>query len=432
VPPAEPASAAPPAGVTRVLRVIARMNIGGPAHHVSMLSGRLDRNRFRTLLAHGRVGVGEGSFEHLAEREGCAVEIVVGLRPEIRPLEDLRALFGLMGVIHRFRPHIVHTHTAKAGFLGRLAAVLGPGPRPIIVHTYHGHVLEGYFGRTTSAVYRFLERRLGLVSDCLIGVSQATVDDLVRLGIAPRERFRLVPIGLDLGRFIRPDAQAAAALRRACGVADGELLAAYVGRLVPIKRVDLVLRAVAGARHRGAPLRLVVAGDGERRQELESLASQLGIREAVRFVGYVSDSSVVAGAADLAILASDNEGTPVALIEAAAAERPAVATAVGGVPAVVLPGTGMLVPRGDHEALAEALTHLADDAELRSQMGARARQHVLQHFSIERLLSDVQTLYDELLADRRQGGSGFGRMADTVPKSCVRSVDEYVRSLNSR
>jgi glycosyltransferase involved in cell wall biosynthesis len=408
VAPAEPVPATS-AGVTRVLRVIARMNIGGPARHVSMLSGRLDRNEFRTLLAHGRIGIGEGSFEHLAEREGCAVKVVAGLRPEIRPLDDLRALFGLIGVIHRFRPHIVHTHTAKAGFLGRLAAMLGPGPRPIIVHTYHGHVLEGYFGRTTSAVYRFLERRLARVTDCLIGVSQATVDDLVRLGIAPREQFRLVPIGLDLERFTRPDTRAAAGLRRACGVAEGEQLVAYVGRLVRIKRVDLILRAVATARRHGAPLRLVVVGDGERRHALESLTSQLGILDAVRFMGHLSDSSQVAGAADLAILASDNEGTPVALIEAAAARRPAVATAVGGVPDVVAEGAGVLVPRGDHEALADALVLLASDAELRRQMGARARQHVLQHFSIERLLGDVHALYHELLADRRPDGSGLGR-----------------------
>jgi glycosyltransferase involved in cell wall biosynthesis len=385
----------------RVLRVIARMNIGGPAHHVSMLSGRLDPDRFRTLLVHGRVAPSEGSFEYLAEREGCAVEVVPGLGPEIRPLRDVWALIGLMGAMHRFRPHIVHTHTAMAGFLGRLAAVLSPGPRPIIVHTYHGHVLEGYFGRKKTAIYRLLERRLATVSDRLIGVSRATVDDLVRLGVARPERFRMIPIGLDLERFRQPDPEGAAALRRECGAGEKEVLAAYVGRLVPIKRVDLVLRAVAEARREAVPLRLVVAGDGERRQELERLADQLGLRDAVTFLGYVSDSSRVAAAADIAILASDNEGTPVALIEAAAAGRPAVATAVGGVPEVVVPGAGLLAPRGDHTALADALVRLARDPSLRTTMGARGREHVLQQFSIERLLSDIEDLYDELLARSR-------------------------------
>jgi glycosyltransferase involved in cell wall biosynthesis len=384
-----------------VLRVIARMNIGGPAHHVSLLSGRLDTDRFRTMLVHGRTAASEGSFEYLAERERCTVEVVAGLGPEIRPLSELRALVGLIAVIHRFRPHIVHTHTAKAGMLGRLAAVLGSRPRPIIVHTYHGHVLEGYFGPRTTAMYRYLERRLATVTDCLIGVSRATVEDLMRLGVAGGERFRMIPIGLDLERFRQPDTQAAAALRRQCGAEEKEMLAAYVGRLVPIKRVDLVLRAVAEARRQGVPVRLVVAGDGECRQELERLAAQLGLREVVTFLGYLTDSSSLAAAADIAILASDNEGTPVALIEAAAAGRPAIATAVGGVPEVVVPGAGLLAPRGDHAALAAALVRCARDAPLRTRMGAHAREHVLRRFPIERLLSDIEDLYEELLARSR-------------------------------
>jgi glycosyltransferase involved in cell wall biosynthesis len=384
-----------------VLRVIARMNIGGPAHHVSMLTGRLDPGRFQTRLAYGKIAASEGSFEHLAEREGCAVEIVTGLGPEIRPVRDLWALVGLIGVMHRYRPHIVHTHTAKAGFLGRLAAALGPGPRPIIVHTYHGHVLEGYFGRGMSAIYRFLERRLARLSDCLIGVSRATVDDLVRLGVASREQFRIIPIGLDLERFKQSDEKAAAALRLMCGAGNEEILAAYVGRLVPIKRVDQVLRAVAEASRQGLPVRLVVAGDGDCRQGLEALAAQLGVGEAVTFLGYVSDASIVVAGADLAILASDNEGTPVALIEAAAGGLPAVATAVGGVPEVVVPGAGMLVPPGDHVALAAALCRCARDQSLRARMGARAREHVLLHYSIDRLLRDVARLYGELLVRPR-------------------------------
>jgi glycosyltransferase involved in cell wall biosynthesis len=385
-------------GRIRVLRVIARMNIGGPAHHVSMLSGRLDPGRFETLLVHGKLGPGEGSFESLAGREGCRVKVLADLRPELRPAADVRALVGLMRVIRAFRPDIVHTHTAKAGFLGRLAAVLSPGPRPIIVHTYHGHVLEGYFGRPRTVLYRFLERQLGRVSDCLIGVSQATVDDLVRLGVAPRERFRVVPVGLDLDRFLRPDPEAIATVRDRCGTSAGELLVAFVGRLVPIKRVDLVLRATASARRQGAPIRLVVVGDGPCRARLELLADSLGIGEAVRFLGYLPDTSAVAAAADIAVLASDNEGTPVSLIEAGAAGRPAVATAVGGVPDVVVPGAGVLVPPGDHAALARGIVRLAGDAELRAQMGARARTHVTGSFSIGRLLSDVEELYDHLLA----------------------------------
>jgi glycosyltransferase involved in cell wall biosynthesis len=384
-----------------VLRVIARMNIGGPAYQVSMLSGRIDPERFETLLVHGSLGPGEGSFESLAHDEGCTVEVLPDLSPQIRPMADLRALFALMRMIRRYRPHILHTHTAKAGILGRLAAALSSRSRPIVLHTYHGHVLEGYFGRIPSAVYRFLERLLARVSDCLIGVSQATVDDLVRLKVAPRDRFRVVPLGLDLRRFLQLDSRAATGLRDECGATPDEVLVAYVGRLAPIKRVDLILRAVAAGRHRGAPIRLAVVGDGQCRPSLELLADRLGISGIVRFLGYLSDARPAA-AADIAILASDNEGTPVSLIEAGAAGRPAVATAVGGVPEVVIPGTGLLVPRGDHSALGRAVARLAGDAELRAEMGARAREHVASLFSIDRLVHDIEDLYDELLTRRAE------------------------------
>jgi glycosyltransferase involved in cell wall biosynthesis len=399
--PGRPRDAAAEPRAIRVLRVIARLNIGGPAYHVSMLSGRLDRQRFATLLVYGSLGEGEGSFESLARKEACAVKVLPDLNPELRPLADLRALLQLMRVIRSYRPQIVHTHTAKAGFAGRLAAVLSPGPRPIIVHTYHGHVLEGYFGRPRSALYRWLERGLARVTDCLIGVSRATVDDLVRLGVAPRDRFRVVPIGLDLSRFLQPSTDAVTALREQCGTRPGEVLVGFVGRLVPIKRVDVVLRAVAAAREQGVPVRLMVVGDGPCRASLEELAERLGIGDIVRFVGYLPDAGAAAAAAEIAILGSDNEGTPVALIEAAAAGRPAVATAVGGVPDVVTPETGLLVPAGDHAALARGLARLARAPELRAEMGGRAREHVIGRFSIDRLLSDVEQLYDELLAQRR-------------------------------
>jgi glycosyltransferase involved in cell wall biosynthesis len=394
-----PESAAPAA--TRVLQVIARMNIGGPAHHVSILSGRIDRRRFQTLLVYGRLGPREGSFESLAHVEGCRVKVLAGLTPEMRPHDDLRALLGLVRVIRTYRPQIVHTHTAKAGFVGRVAAVLSPGPRPIIVHTYHGHVLEGYFGRFRSTVYRLFERWLARVSECLIAVSEATVDDLVRLEVAPRKCFRVVPLGLDLDRFLAPDEEAALKLRKQCGISAGEVLLVFVGRLVPIKRGDLVLRAVATARLRGVPVRLMVVGDGPERPALEELAHSLGISDVVRFMGYLPDTSPAAAAADIAILASDNEGTPVALIEAGAAGRPSVATTVGGVPDVVVSGTGVLVPAGDATALADSVAWLAGDAELRAEMGARARRHVTASFSIDRVLSDIESLYDELLAGQR-------------------------------
>jgi glycosyltransferase involved in cell wall biosynthesis len=390
----------------RVMRVITRMNIGGPAYHVSILGSRLDPERFDTLLVHGSEGPGEASFADLARREGCRVQVVEHLQPKVRPLSDLRALRELTRVVRRFRPHVVHTHTAKAGMVGRLAAVLAGRPRPVLVHTYHGHVLEGFFGPVQSRFYREAERALARVSDCLIGVSRATVDDLIRLGVAPSARFRAIPLGLDLERFER--ATTGDEFRRDVGVQGGELLLTSVGRLVPTKRLEVLLRAFARLRAANAKVRLAIVGDGECRPALERLTAELGLRDTVTFVGYMQDVTGVAAASDIATLSSNTEGTPVALIEAAAAGRPAVATAVGGVADIVLDGsTGLLVPEGDDAALAAALGKLVDDPTLRSRMGAAAREHVLGRYSSSRLVRDIESLYDELLSARVNGrGSG--------------------------
>jgi glycosyltransferase involved in cell wall biosynthesis len=342
----------------------------------------------------GRPGPGEGSFEGLARRYGACLTLLPSLSPEIDPRADLTALWELRKVVRGFRPHIVHTHTAKAGALARTAALLaGEDPRPLIVHTYHGHVLEGYFGPVVTAGYRMAERGLARFSDRLVGVSQATVDDLVRLRVAPRERFAVIPVGLELDRFLSLDPRP--------GHGQDEAVALYAGRLVPIKHVDLLLRALARARGAGARLRLVVLGDGELRPGLEQLALELGIAASVAFLGYRDDVLPYLAVADIAVLSSANEGTPVALIEAAAAARPLIGTRVGGVADVVAPGCGRLVERGDEEGLAAALSELAADRGLRLGLGARARAHVRTRYAGERLLADVERLYGELLAGRR-------------------------------
>jgi glycosyltransferase involved in cell wall biosynthesis len=383
-----------------VLRVIARMNIGGPAYHVSLLSGLLDPDAYETLLVAGVVGTGEGSFASLAERYGARLQIVGALGPELNPVRDARAFLELRRAIRRFRPHIVHTHTAKAGFLGRLAALTARGQRPITVHTFHGHVLEGYFGRLASAFYRLLERWLARTSDRLIAVSEATVDDLVRLGVAAREKFEVIPVGLDLDRFLELPDDRGDAFRKEVGAGRDDVLLVYAGRLVPIKRVDRAIRAVARNRENGVRARLAIVGDGPLRKELIALRDSLDLGEVVRFVGYRDRLEDAIAGADVAILTSDNEGTPVFLIEAAAGATPAVATSVGGIPDVVTPETGLLVSREDGSALADAIERLASDRELRTALGERAREHVRGRFAHTRLLEDVDHLYRRLLAER--------------------------------
>ena len=399
-------------GRVRVLRVIARMNVGGPSHHVSLLSGRLDPERFETLLVHGRLGAEEGSLEQLAGREACRVQQLPELAPEINPRDDIRAVRALVGIIRDFRPHVVHTHTAKAGFVARIAASLVPGPRPVVVHTYHGHVLERVFGRAKSGVFRVLEHGLARRSDVLIGVSSATVDDLVRLGVARRERFRVVPLGLDLERFQQPDPAARGAFRAAAGARDGDVLLAYMGRLVPHKRVDVLIDAVARLRGSGLPVKLAIVGGGPERDALQTLAAERGVADDVHFHGYVADVVPVAHGADIAVIASRSEGTPVCIIEAAAAGRPAVAASTDGVPDIVRPETGMLVPPGDAIAFADAVQRLVEDKGLRERMGRSAREHVLPRYSVDRLLGDIERLYDELVAAAPQQA---GRRATPSP-----------------
>jgi glycosyltransferase involved in cell wall biosynthesis len=393
----------------RVLQVIGRLNMGGPAHVAALLGGRrLDPERFDALLVHGSLAPGEASLADLAEEEGARTHYLPELQQPVNPRRDLRALAKLARLMRSFRPHVVHTHTAKAGFIGRSAA-LALRPRPVIVHTYHGHVLQGYFAPARSGFYLRLERALARLSDRLVGVSRATVDELVRLGVAPPEKFSPIRLGLDLERLARPGGEASGRrLRSELGIGADDVLAVFVGRLVPIKRLELLLTALALARRSEPRLRLAIVGDGEIRPRLEQQAERIGIGGSVHFLGYRRDPVPVFAAADLAVLCSDNEGTPVSLIEAAAAGLPAVATDVGGVSEAVGSRSGLLVAPAQPRSLAAALTRMAADAELRARCGAEGRNLALSRFGAARLLSETEALYRELAARRIGAPQGGG------------------------
>ena len=386
-----------------VLRVIARLNVGGPALHVAYLTEGLAERGYDTTLVAGSLAYGEESMAHVARRRGARIVTLPHLAREVSPLNDLLAVWHLAKLIRAQRPQIVHTHTAKAGAVGRVAALLAGNARPpIVVHTFHGHVLRGYFNPLTTLAFRTLERWLATVTTRLIAVSPEVRDDLVRLGVAPREKFSVIRLGIELGERVGGDDAARRETRRRLGISPDAFVVGWVGRMTAVKRTEDVLLAFRGLLDRGVDARLCLIGDGPDRRGLERRAHQLGITRRCLFVGYQDDVAPYYEAIDALLLPSVNEGTPVSVIEALAAQRPAVATRVGGIPDVVRDGVdGYLVDVGDAETLAARLAELAADPAKRDAMGSEGRKRVLERYAVERLVDDVDALYRELLDDSR-------------------------------
>jgi len=399
----------------KVLRVITRLNIGGPSVHVFLLTNKLDPRRFSTCLVVGQTEETEGDLTEALIRAGARVVRVGALRRPIHLWHDASALLSLMRRAWQERPRIIHTHMAKAGTLGRLAGLLynrlGPGRMPsrraLLIHTFHGHVLDGYFSARQSRLFLAIERWLARRTDCLIAVSGAIRDDLLNKGIGQPRQWRVIPLGLDLSSL--------AHLSFPNGAPP--LRVGMVGRLVPIKNPRLFLQALAcaiGAYPRGS-LQGAIVGDGPLRSELEREACGLGLNRAVRFTGWQQDLCAVYGNLDVACLTSWNEGTPVSLIEAMAAGRAVIATEVGGVrdlldeddarPSIPAGGfrvarRGVLVRAGDAQGFAAALNAVASDPALRGQLGRAARRYAVERFSPERLLADISNLYEDMREQR--------------------------------
>ena len=401
--PEPPAETAPR---VKILRVIARLNMGGPALHVAYLTAGLKERGYDTTLVAGSLARGEDSMAFVAEGLGVEVVRIDELGREISPLRDLRAAVRLARLIRRERPQILHTHTAKAGTVARVAALMAGrrGP-PIVVHTFHGHVLRGYFGPLRSRFFRLLERWLAARTTALIAVSPQVRDDLVELGVAPRERFAVIRLGIELDERIDLAENGRAESRRYLGIPDGRFAVGWIGRMTAVKRTDDILVAFKRLRDDGVDACLCLVGDGPDRQQLERRAHELGVIRDTLFLGYQEDVSPFYAAFDALILPSGNEGTPVSAIEALAAGRPVVATRVGGVPDVVRDGEdGFLVDAGATDDLAERLERLARDPGLRERMGEAGRRRVLPRYAVDRLVADVDRLYRTLLAATAQRG----------------------------
>ncbi|MEQ1727275.1 MAG: glycosyltransferase [Vicinamibacterales bacterium] len=391
----------------KILRIIARLNVGGPARHVVLLNAGLESRGHRTLLVYGALDTGEASLEGPAVASGIPLVRIDDLGRHVRATSDLRAFIALLRLIFRERPDVVHTHTAKAGTLGRLAATVynrtrGRRTRALVVHTFHGHVFEGYFSPFVNRLVRLTEQTLARVTDVIVTISPRQEEDIVtRFAIAPAAKTVVVPLGLDLDRLLEMP-ERAANLRASIGVAPDDVIVGYAGRMVPVKDLPTLIRAFAQAHAAVPALRLVLAGDGPERARAEVLAHEHGVAGRLRFIGWVDDLPRFYATLDIFTLSSLNEGTPVAVIEAMASGRPVVSTAVGGVPDVVEPELcGLLVPAQSPEALAAALVRLASDPSLRRTMGRAGRERVRERYSHVRLVNELEALYEHGLAELR-------------------------------
>lgn len=385
----------------KVMRIIARLNVGGPALHTIILNEGLKNNEFDTILVTGRPQKDEGDMAYLAKDKGLNVTIIPELGRNIKLWSDVIALWKLFKIIKKEKPDIVHTHTAKAGTLGRCAAIIGGVP--IRIHSFHGHVFHDYFNPVITNIFISIERMFACFTDQIVVVSETVKRDICdNFRIANRQKVSVIRLGLDLEKFKNID-KAKGIIRKELNISKDVLLVGIVGRLTAIKNHKLFFDAIKLLKGETPRInaRFLIVGDGELRDYLEGYANSLGIKELVHFMGWRRDLPNVYADLDIVALTSLNEGTPLSLIEAMAAQRAVVATEVGGVADLVEDKkTGWLIKSDDPVRLKEAIAALLNDAALREKMGKAASLQVYEKYSKERLVKDMEGLYKALLTEK--------------------------------
>jgi len=397
----------------RVVRIIARLNIGGPAVHAVLLTAGLNNAEIQSTLIAGTVTPSEGDMMYFAQAHGVRPVYIPELGREISWKDDVVAFWKIWRLLCRERPHVVHTHTAKAGTVGRIAAVLAGVP--VRIHTFHGHVFHSYFGLIKTRLFLLIERCLAAFTTKIVAISEAQLEDLaVRYRIAPKSKFCVIPLGLDLAPLLAisrgGDVLKAADFSTAIRIG-------FVGRLVPIKNPAMAVKIMERLVQQKPclrPIRLIVAGNGELKEALLEQVREARLEEHVQFVGWQETLVEFYAGVDLAVLTSLNEGTPVALIEAMAAGLSFVATRVGGIenlmqspreefrrsdgrPLFGLYANGALAESGDEEGFGAAVAYLLQDSARRERMGQEGRRFAQKRFSKERLVNDTKALYWQCL-----------------------------------
>jgi glycosyltransferase involved in cell wall biosynthesis len=386
----------------RIIRIITRLNIGGPAIHAILLTRSLSSLGYRSILVTGNCEGDEGDMSYLLDAAD-PVRRIPDLSRSVSPFRNIRALWLLWRLIRRERPAVVHTHTAMAGCLGRIAAILANVP--VIIHTFHGNSLRQYFSRSASAIFRTVERILATQTDIICVLSPQQLDELSsKLHIAPQSRFRVVPLGLDLNPCLQlPPPSPIGCIR-----------VGWFGRLVDVKNIALLLAVASSVRNSDHTFEFHVVGDGPERHLVDSALPRLAPQ--LVWHGWQRDIIPLLSKCDILIQTSRNEGTPVALIQGMAAGRPFLSTAVGGVVDMTF-GSGQELTPGARwfanavlveprpEAFSEALEHFAGTTGLISEMGQAARVFAESRYPKEALISSLESLYRELLARKLPHGA---------------------------
>ncbi|MDX1994577.1 MAG: glycosyltransferase family 4 protein [bacterium] len=381
----------------RQAHIIARLNVGGPAIYVALVGQAFQARSEAYTLLTGHIDPGEGDMAYYAEERGVQPVYLNQLGRSLNPLRDLVTIYKLTRILRRLKPDVVHTHTAKAGFVGRIAARLAGVP--VVVHTFHGHVFHGYFSPAKTRLFILLEQFAAHLSDTIITITPRLRDELAEVyKIAPKSRFTVMAYGLDLDGFAA-QARKGGIFRRAWNIPDDAPLVGIAGRMVPIKNHALFLQAAALIHHEWPQVRFALIGDGELRPEIEAQIDALGLREVVTLAGWQRDMPPIYADLDVLVISSNNEGTPFTLIEAMATGCPVVSTNVGGVADLLEDGKlGALVPPNNPPALAQAildvLRHPPESEWVKAQ--------TLAHYGIQRLVDDLDALYSRLLATKKR------------------------------
>lgn len=386
----------------KVLRIINRLNLGGPTYNAAYLSKFL-APEFETMLVAGIKEDDEESSEFIVTDMGLQPVYIPEMRREINFTNDRIAYQKIKKLIAEFKPDIVHTHAAKAGTLGRLAAA--NSGVPVILHTFHGHVFHSYFNPLKTAVFKSVERYLSKKSTAIIAISDIQKEELcAEHRVCKPAQTVVIPLGFDLTRFQTDQLAKRTAFRTEYKINDDTVAIAIVGRIVPVKNHELFIRGFAAvkAAYKGKVKGFII-GDGDDRSKMEQIAESLGLTsEDLVFTSWIFDVDRPLAGCDIVAMTSLNEGTPVSLIEAQAAGKPIVTTEVGGIGNVVIPGkTALLSPSQDLEGFTQNLLKLVEDKALRASMSALGWEHVRQRFHYERLVGDMRKLYTKLLSEKK-------------------------------